>query len=363
MSVIIEAGVLSRAMKSAAAIVESANTIPILANVRLETSGGEMEIVTSNLDIEYRQRVPLVSGEGLATTVDARKLAAIAGATEGGAQIGLEVKDGRLTAKSGRSRWVLPVLPVADFPAMPFDAKSVTISMPGKDLSAAIARTVWCAGTDMGRPWICGVYFDPEDGKVRFTSTNGHVITSIVSTADWPGDAPPVIVATKFAREVQKLAAEAKAVDLTWDDRKIRIAAGDVILTGKVIEGMFPDYRRIIPAISKQPVNVDPETLRKALRRIELIGSEKTRSIVFEHGEGLIDLRMSDQSYGESSEQVPAECVAGTRTGFNSAYLAGALEAIGGDTVEIHQASPSDIALIRRSVADGAICGVMPMRV
>ena len=136
------------------------------------------------------------------------------------------------------------------------------------------------------------------------------------------------------------------------------------MLTGKLVAGQFPDYRRVISAEAPRPIIVDPANLRRALRRIELVGSDKTRGIAMEVQTGALDIQMADGGGGgEANEQVTAECEAAHRTGFNAGYLASALEAIGGDTVEIHQSEPSAIALIRRAVPDGAICGVMPMRV
>jgi DNA polymerase-3 subunit beta len=365
MTMIIEAGVLSRAMKSAAAIVKGTNTIPILANARIETKGGELEIVTSNLDTEYRQLVPLVSGSGLSTTIDAKKLSALAGAAASeGAQMSFSLKDSRMTVKSGRSRWVLPALPATDFPLMPSENEASGTVFAGKDLARLISRTAWSTLNEQARPQLSGLFLNAEAGKLRVACTNGHTIVVLDTDTEWPGDAPEVIVPVEFARVLERLSAEAPSVDLVWDQRKIRATIGEVSITGNLVEATFPDYRRVIPEDVENPLSADPETLRKALRRIELIGTEKSRSIVFERGNGVIDLRMSDaSSSGEASEQVPASCETGFKTGFNVSYLAGALEAVGGDTVEIHQADSTAVALIRRTVRDGTVCGVMPMRV
>lgn len=364
MGITIERSVLSQAMKSAATIIKSADTIPILSNARLQAAGDRLEIVTSNIDVEYRQHVALASGGNLFTTVDARKLADLSGATDDGAQINLELKDDRLIAKAGRSRWVLPVLPPDDFPALPFESNRPTIEVPGKLLARIIARTAWSASTEQTRYYLCGIFIDPEDGKIRFTTTNGHTIASLTSEIAWPGDAPVAIIPSGFARTVERVAADAEVVSIAWDDAKIRVIAGSVVLTGKLVAGQFPDYRRVISAEAPRPIIVDPANLRRALRRIELVGSDKTRGIAMEVQTGALDIQMADGGGGgEANEQVTAECEAAHRTGFNAGYLASALEAIGGDTVEIHQSEPSAIALIRRAVPDGAICGVMPMRV
>lgn len=364
MAITIESGVLSRAMKTAATIVEGANTIPILANVRLEARGDELEITTTNMEIEFRQRVSLAQGGELSTTVDARRLAAIAGAAESGQQISLDLADGRLVAKAGRSRWQLPVISAADFPPMPFEAAGHGLRMTGKELGDIVDRTLWSASTEETRYYLCGIYVDPEGSKVRFTTTNGISIVCLTSDLAWPGDAPPVIIPSKFARTMKTVVSEAADVAVAWNDGKIRVTVGDVTLTGKLVEGTFPDYRRVLPQKSGDPILVDPENLRRALKRMELVGSEKTRAVAVDIRDGWLEVQMADGGgAGEANEQVPADCRTLHRAGFNCRYLAEALAAVGGDTVQIHQEAPNALALIERAVPDGTICGVMPMRV
>lgn len=364
MGITIERSVLSQAMKSAATIIENANTIPILANVRLHAQGDRLEIVTSNLDIEYRQQVPLAEGGELFTTVNARKLGGLAAASEDGAQIKLEPGQGNLVAKSGRSRWVLPTLRPDDFPALPFEISRSSVEIGGKYLAGVIARTGWSASSEQVRHYLCGIYLDPEGGKIRFTTTNGHTFASVTSDIPWPADAPVAIIPSKFARTVQSVVADVETVSVVWDDAKIRVVAGPVVLTGKLVSGTFPDYRRLIPTDASRPVLVDPDSLRRALRRVELVGGDKTRGIILDIQGGALEIHMADGGGGgEASEHVPADCEVTHRTGFNAGYLVSALEAIGGDTIEIHQNDPQAVAMIRRAVPDGAICVLGAMKI
>ncbi|WP_394658451.1 DNA polymerase III subunit beta [uncultured Novosphingobium sp.] len=368
MSVTIEAGVLSRAMKSAAGIVEARDTIPILSNVRLRAVGEQLEIITSNSEIEYRQLVPLVTGGDLLTTVNARKMAALASAAESGAQIVLALKDHDVIAKAGRSRWTLPTLPAATFPEMPFEIESNGgATMSGKVLASIVARLSWSICREATRHYICGIHIDPErddDGAtMRLTSTTGDAFASIISDTPWPADAPAVTIPTGMAKEMARIAVDADTLHLAWDSAKIRMVVGNITLTGMLIDGQFPDYRRVIHAGFDNPILVDPDAARRALRRIEIVGLDKTREILVDAHAGELELQVARRSNGEASEHVPANCEDGFRTAFDYNYLAGALEAIGGDTVEIHQAAFNQLALIRRAVPDGAICGLMPMRI
>lgn len=362
MAVTITAADFAGAMKAAAQVVDTRNTIPILANVRLQADGDALEILTTNLDVEFRQRIPAQVDGGFATTVDARRLSGLAGAVDKGAQITLEPDGNTLSAKSGRSRWKLPTLPADDFPLLALDLPS-PVTMPGAVLASAIRRTVWSVCTEPTRAYLAGIYLDSEGGKLRLTSTNGHTLASIVTDTDWPDDAVDAILPEKLMHTIQQAAETQESVSLAWHGSAARFTAGDIVITGKAIDGTFPDYRRVIPPHGDAPALLDPASLSGAIRRIELVATEKTRCIRIERAGSKLVASATDTVGGEAVEEVPADCAEGHATGVNAVYLRQMLDAIGGDTVELHQADAGSQILLRRTVADGAICVMMPMRI
>jgi DNA polymerase-3 subunit beta len=270
----------------------------------------------------------------------------------------------RLTAKSGRSRWVLPTLKADTFPQFPFEGRIDYAAIPGRALALIIARLAWSICSETTLHFMCGIHIDPEGDVMRFTSVTNNTFATFTSDISWPIDAPPVIIPTKYARLVERLAAETDSdVMLTWDERKIRMTMGAITVTGSLIDGTFPNYRRAIPADTENPIIVDPENIRRAIRRIEIVGLGKTRCVAMDVQDGTLELQVPQGGEGEASEHVPADCTPLHRAGFDRAYLAGALESVGGDTVEIHQAAPDALAMIRRAVPDGTLCGLMPMRI
>lgn len=366
-AVTIDVALLARAMTAAAKVVDARNTIPILSNVRLVADPviGKLELLTTDLDVEYRQRIAMVDGSGkLATTVNAGKLRDLVNAVPKGAQMRLTHDGNRLTVQAGRGRWVIPTLPVDDFPSIEFNAEHRLEIEPASKLSAMLARVMWSTEQEKTRYYLAGPLWHSENGKVRLAATNGHTLPVVTTDLNWPNDAPALILAPKFCATIRDLLNDtAGIIQLTWDAAKIRAAWGDVVLTGKVIDGNFPDYRRVIPPTVSNPVLVDPETLADAVRRVKLLGSEKTRSVKFLIGDGKITLSHSSAEHGTATEDVPADCKAAHEAGFNAEYLINMLGAIGGDTVEFHHADPSAPSLIRRAVDDGAMGVVMPMRV
>lgn len=358
----IEAGVLARAMKYAAGIVESSQTIPILANARLSASGDTLQVTTSDLDTELRQDLPLAVPGEMATTVDARRLSMLASAVEAGSQIEIKL-DGRMTVRSGRSRWVLPVLPVDDFPNIPFDVAPVETEIAGADLARAIDRVIWAVDPKHPHFFLQGPMLHGEDGKVALVGTDKHVLARAITSAAFPEGGSEVILSAKFAGILGSLCADAKSVTLTWDAGKVRAVVGDVQIIGKLISGTYPDYRRVMPVRAGEPMTIDPAILRSALRRVQLVSTEKTRAVKWEPGNDKLALSVSGADAGEAREELPASCTEGSATGFNTTYLDRMAEAVGGDTIAVHHAEATAPALFERTVPDGMLCVVMPMRV
>lgn len=357
----LEARALARAMKHAAGIVDTRNTIPILSTVLLRTVDAVLELVTTNLDIELRQRIDPAATGDIACTVDARRLAALAGAVDQGAQITLAVEDKVLLVRAGRSRWRLPILPPEDFPVLPFEEPGAATLIDAAMLGAAIARTAPTVSTEPHRYYLNGTLFDIEGGQLRLASTNGHGL--FAATIDVPlEEAPGLIVPPRFLAALRSLAEDGK-VDLWFGDARLRARIGRAVLTGKAIDGTFPDYRRVIPPVCDNPVRFDPALMRAALRRVMVLAGSKTNGVKLTVHEDRIAISVTDPEAGTACEDVPAQCAAGHEAGFNGKYLNDMLDAIGGDTVELHHADPGAPALLRRVIDDGASGVLMPMRV
>lgn len=343
MTLTIPSTTLAAALKSAASIVETRNTIPILTMVRLVASGDTLEITTTNLDIEYRQTLPCTVTAPFQCAVDAKRLAAMASVATGDMTLTPGDK-GVIAIKAGRSRWSAPTLPVDDFPVMPVDKLNAGMKLDGVLLASIIQRTVWAASDEPTRYYLGGIFINDSDGFICYVTTNGHALTRITTTHKWPKGAPDVIVPTGL---VSAVASSAEGpVKVEWDAGKVRMVAGDVTITGKTIDGSFPDYRRVIPGPS-DPVAVDADELLGAVRRVRIASDAQTKKLRIARGDGSLAVRIEGTSGFEGSEDVAAECAASFESGVNADYLVGMLQALDADSVTIEQESPETPFLMR----------------
>lgn len=361
----VAAGDLAKAMKLAAQVVEKRNTIPILSNVLIECEGDCLTVTATDLDLQFRQDVPASTEGKLVVTVPADKLATIASTLARDASLTLapQTGDPRLVLTSGRSRWVVPTLPRDDFPVIPTAAMVAQVTVAAGDLAALINRVLPFASTEPTRHYLNGPLWHGEAGKIALASTDGHRLMRVPLDIDWPEDAPEVILAPKACRVLAALGEESGEVRLGWNDRSISASIGRTTIIAKVIDGTFPDYRRVIGIAVDAPLRADPGDVSGAISRLLVAGDQKTNAVLIDPADDGVTLSMSSSDdCSTASEEVPCEVGEMPATAFNAKYLQQILAALGGDAVEFHMADPGAPMRLVRTVDDGAIATVMPMR-
>lgn len=339
---------LSRTLSHVSKVVESRNTIPILANVLLQAEDGKLTVTGTDLDIQYSATC---EAEGtLETTVDAKRLSDIARRLTGDT-VTLDVKDDKLIVKSGRSRFTLPTLPVADFPNLDAGTPDVTFAL---DFAALVAPVKFAISSEQTRFYLCGVHLhNTAEGGIRAVATDGHRLAH--NTASGMPAIPAVIIPAKTVGIVP-----AGVVDVGLSQYKVRFATADTIIVSKLIDGTFPAYERVIPANNDKTVTVDRKDLANAVARASAVASERGRGAKFTiAGDNIaIDMQAED---GTAHEDVPAQYSGEPiEIGFNTSYAADVLAAVPGDEVRVSLSSGETPAIFQ---GDGDWLGlVMPVR-
>jgi DNA polymerase III subunit beta len=374
---------LLTALDPIARIVERKNTIPILGHVRLqagttpaESSGvtrNQLFLVGTDLDLELRRSVE-VEGDLANITAPAHLLYDILRKLPKGGQVSLEMMpDARMIIKSGRSRFTLNTLPAEDFPDITGGDLPYRFTLFGEALAGMIDATQFAISTEETRYYLNGIYFhakvtDAGDGLfLRGVATDGHRLARIdgPQLADMD-DMPGIIVPRKAVAEIGKLAESAgeESVTVEVSTAKIRITAGDTVLTSKLIDGTFPDYQRVIPSGNDKMITLERDDLAAAVDRVATISSERGRAVRLSLTPGQMRLSVSNPDTGEASEEIAADYDgAPIDVGFNARYLADILNQIEADTVLIKLADPGAPAIIQAREGAPALFVLMPMRV
>ncbi|MBM3568547.1 MAG: DNA polymerase III subunit beta [Alphaproteobacteria bacterium] len=372
MKITIERAVLLKALGHVQSVVERRNTIPILSNVRLQAEDGQLSLTATDLDLAVVSGVACDVQQKGGTTAPAHTLYDIVRKLPDGAQIELVHgrEDGRLALRSGRSDFALACLPVDDFPVMAEGNLPTKFKLAAQDLRRLIDKTRFAVSTEETRYYLNGVHVHvvAEAGKhvLRAVATDGHRLARLETDAPKGAkDMPGVIVPRKGVTELRKLIDEIDGdVQIALSDTKIRFAAGDMVLTSKLIDGTFPDYQRVIPAGNDKTLTVDPGALAQAVDRVSTISTDRLRSVKLALDRDRVTVSATSPEQGTASEEIAAEYAqAKLEIGFNARYLLDILEQVRGDKAVFRCAEATAPVVVTDNDDVAALYVLMPMRV
>lgn len=385
---------LSRAISLAATVVERRNMIPILGGVKL-SANGSLALEGTDLDTFTRVELPYEGEAGEFYLSDPQAVKSAIGAA-GGATVTLEATDEgkRLRVRAGSLDARLTTLPTHEFPAGQRIAERIFCSTLTAAVLAQIARVVPAISTEETRYYLNGINVSlVGDWTYRFAATDGHRLMMVdVPLPDAEGALPDSFILPRRFINIA-LASFAKADGpISWrvgywggtnhpaptlegqqaSLPRVTLGAqvGDLRLElgSKLIDGTYPDYRRVIPGQLDHSMRCDRAALVQAVQALQPLAREKTRAVKMTFGDEGLTLQLTSPDMGEGRFAVPAEhsMPAAASIGMNAAYLLAILAQLHGEEVEMATpgAGIGNSPLVITDPADTAFKAVlMPMRV
>jgi DNA polymerase-3 subunit beta len=364
---------LSRALARSQGIVEKKSTMPILSHVLLEAKkSGELAVSATDLDVSVSGgHTAEVLKEG-ALAVSARTLYEIVKALPE-SQVALKkTPNNHLEVRSGPAEFRIVGLPPDDFPTLPRFDKVPFVAVEPQNLLELIDRTSFAVSTDETRYNLNGVFFEPAGGIIRLVATDGHRLSMAESKVE--GDfklKKGVILPKKGLFEMKKLLSEAveggeekPKADLGFVESSAVFRRPGVVLAMRLIEGLFPDYRQVIPKKGEKVLTLGRERLLQTLRRVSLLSSDKAHAVKLELTKGSLRVLSQNPDLGEAREDVPVEYQGEPlKIGFNARYLMDVLQALSSQDVQIELADDLSPGVLKPAGQDGYTAVIMPMRI
>ena len=354
---------LLAALQSVIGVVERRQTMPILANLLLDATGGKLSITATDLEVELVASTAIKSATDGRVTVPGRKLLDICRSLAAETSLTFTQDGDRATLKAGRSRFVLATLPAGDFPVIDELAQQQAVELPQSDLRRLLEKTHFSMAQQDVRYYLNGMLLETDGKMLRTVATDGHRLALCEMDLPAKGKGQQVIVPRKGVLELQRLLGTEGQVQITIGSNHIRAQIGDVRFTSKLIDGRFPEYGRVIPSAPSKAVVADRETLRAALQRTAILANEKYRGIRLALKENSLTLQAHNPEQEEAEEEVEVSYKGDElEVGFNVGYLLDALGAVDGNEVEIGVTDGNSSCLVRAPGATSARYVVMPMR-
>lgn len=359
-----------RALTLATRITHKRETIPILGHAAITAGKGKVTLAVTNMDQHMLVEMPAATtSKPGQTTANAARMLAFVRATAPGSQIEAELRDEKLILRAGRARATLPTLPAADFPVMPHEDAAAEIEIAGDLLANAIGQVAHAQSDEEARFYLNGVYLHEREGKLRLVATDGHRLglAEVTPEKKLPDSVPGIIVPRGAVPELMRVAADAKqsAITLEISAHRLRVAHADVEFSTKLVDGVFPDYERVIPKQNDCQFSCGRAALEGAIARCAALGSDGSNAVKIEIVKGAAQLSRRTPEAGEVSDEVDVQAKGEPAfTGFNSAYMTAALDALACPDIDV-EFTPGGPIVLRRSTdsRDGELQVVMAMRV
>jgi len=281
-------------------VVSTRTTLPILSNVLLRADKDRVEFTATDLDVTIACSVEATVKKSGAATVPVKKLFGIARELNG-SEIDLEVDEKNIcSVRCGSSFYKINGLSADEFPPLP----------KFKDDKLTVVAT---------------------DGR-RLALVDEEVDLSEKSSGEF-------IVPKKAVDELQRLLQDAGDVEIRFGENQAAFSLKDdkgfdVLLVTKLIEGNYPNYKQVIPSEAKERVPVVREEFLQALRRAEIMTSEKANSVKLTFGKNNLAITANSPEVGEARETLAVNYKGKELAiAFNPRYLIDALAALSEDEV------------------------------
>jgi DNA polymerase-3 subunit beta len=347
-------------------VVSTRTTLPILSNVLIRAEGGHVEFTATDLDVTVACKVEAKVTKSGATTLPVKKLFGIVRELNG--EIEIETDEKNLSSiRSGSSFFKIHGLAADEFPPLPKFKDEKKVSQPQENIRAMIRKTSFAVSTDESRYVLNGIFVSLKEGKMTLVATDGRRLALVDEEVDISEkSAGEFIVPAKAINELNRLLQDKGEVELKFGENQASFALKNetgfsVLLITKLIEGNYPNYRQVIPGEAKERIAVGREELVQALRRAEIMTSEKANSVKLSFGKNVLTITANSPEVGEARETMAINYKGKELAiAFNPRYLIDPLNALTEDEVFIELIDELSPGVIK--INGPFLYVVMPMR-
>lgn len=340
-------------------------TLPILGNLLLKVEEGVLSLTATDLEVELVSKVTLESEfEAGSVTVPSRKFLDICRGLPDDSNITIVLEGDRVQVRSGRSRFSLSTLPASDFPNIEDWQQEVAVTVTQAELKSLIEKTQFSMANQDVRYYLNGMLFELDQNTLRSVATDGHRMAVALVSLEGSFDNKQIIVPRKGVQELSKLLdAPEQPVTLQIGSSNIRAEVNNFVFTSKLVDGRFPDYRRVLPQNTDKTLEANCDELRQAFSRAAILSNEKFRGVRVNLDQNEMRITANNPEQEEAEEMLDVEFQGDAlEIGFNVSYVLDVLNTLRCDQVRISMSNANASALIENSEDDSAMYVVMPIR-
>lgn len=357
---------LMNSLQKISGVASGKSVVPILSNLLLRASDGQITITGTDLEVGIRVNVPGAIREEGSITVNARKIIELVNEFPN-EEIELKTTENhKVELKCGVGNYYLFGLPDDEFPQLP-TAENEGTTINSEHLCQTLKNVYFAAHPDNVNYILNAVFFSRLEGKTDIVATDRNTMAVIefppIQTDD---DRSQFIIPLKGVIEIVKIFSESDEITIQFTSGAVIISNSEITLTTRLLEGEYPEYQLIFSDkhTPDKTLVVNRENLLRAVRRVALLSDPKNFGICLEITPVNIKVTARSIELGEAYENVSLVKGEGeTVIGLDSRNIAECLSHIETETIDLKYSEPTHAVFIRPTGVEGCHYMLAPMRV
>jgi DNA polymerase-3 subunit beta len=361
MKIGVEKDILLNGIQTVQNIITTKATLPILSNILIETQEKTLRLTATDLDVGISCVIPVDIQEPGAITIPAKRFNDIIKELPVD-NISITTKKNNLVIiETEPCQFKIMGLAPEEFPKLPEFKEGGVIQLEQVTLKQMLGLTSFAVSIDETRYILNGILFIIKKNNLTLVATDGKRLAVIEKKLSRNIDKDiRIIVPIKTIHELNRNLKDEGELSLILGNNQVLFDLGNVVIISRLIEGEFPDYQQVVPAISDNKMKIDRTQFLFAIRRAALLSTPDYQAVKLEAFKNKLVVSKSTPDVGESREEVSMEYQGKEMIiGFNPNYLIDVLKNLAEEIIEFEVADSEKPGVIR---TNGYVYIVLPMR-
>ena len=371
MQFIVKRDILLRSLNFVQGVVEKKNTLPILSNVLLQLKNKKLSIIATDLDIIFYDEISDVKiiNEG-STTTSAAILYDILRKISSNAELNFDLKsENKLSLKSENADFNLLCLPTDNFPTFADEFEGQEINLNNSRFLKLLNKTKISISNDDTRHYLNGIYLHLTAAHDRNfltgVATDSHRLSSSSLEIENINDFTSLILPRKTVFQLCSLLTETTdQLTMQTADNKVKFNLGKIKLISKVIDGKFPDYKKVVPTTNDKTLIVASKDFINSIERVASVSLDRKEGVKLAINKDNIQLSVNSANSGDGNEKIKAEFNSDNlNISFNSKYLTDIVSEVEDKNLKMNLKDSVSPVLIEDFSDKNSYYVIMPMKI
>ena len=371
MQFVVKRDILLKSLNFVQGVVEKKNTLPILSNVLLQLKNNKLLIIATDLDIIFYDEISEVKilKEG-STTTSASVLYDILRKISSNSELNFDLKsENKISLKSENADFNLLCLPTDNFPTFSDEFEGKEISLNNNRFLKLLNKTRISISNDDTRHYLNGIFLHVTESSGRNfltgVATDSHRLSSSSLEIESNSDFNSLILPRKTVFQLSSLLTDtSEQLTMQSSDNKIKFTLGNMKLISKVIDGKFPDYKKVVPTTNDKTLIVSCKDFINSIERVMSVSLDRKEGVKLAINKDNVQLSVNSANSGEGNEKIKAEFNSESlNISFNSKYLIDIASEVEDKNLNINLKDSVSPVLIKDVTDKNSYYVIMPMKI